>query len=207
MAMDSSITNAHDRSTRLRVPGLVAQAGLVPLLAALSLHVVSLVVSLIRNSRLRQGVAPANLGLDFGPSLSNAANATVGLGILIAAGTFLAWFSGSYRQLETSQGTRYSSRWALLSWFVPGLNAIRPVEIMAELAESNRSSETSSSSNGILGAWWGLWILGEAIVIGLRFFVPTDNDQWAQWFRIAIGADVALIVSLLCGIVLIGRAD
>jgi hypothetical protein len=205
------------------VPGRFAQLGLVPLIAALLLDVLALSVDLIRNGRLRSGLGMAEIGLDFSSSLSQASNAAVGISLLVAVVTFLIWFSNAYRRLSARGRARYAPRWALLGWFVPGLNALRPPEMMDELVSARDrhpnahrpgtqlpDSQTASgqtSSQTVLAAWWGLWILGAFIIVALRFLAPTTLEGWAWWFRFAIGADVALICSLVCALVLIERAD
>jgi hypothetical protein len=59
-----------------------------------------------------------------------------------------------------------------VGWFyVPFLNLVRPVRAMSELWRASDSSEAAdsygwmgaSSRTGLLGVWWGAWIVGNVI--------------------------------------------
>ncbi len=66
----------------------------------------------------------------------------LGMGVLLASVcSFLIWFHRAYRRLEVLEvgNRRYSATWAVLGWFIPFLNLVRPYRVAIEIWERTDS--------------------------------------------------------------------
>lgn len=86
----------------------------------------------------------------------------------VTAIVFLAWFRDAYRNVERAgvKGMRWSSGWAIGSWFVPFLNLVRPKAILNDIWRGSdpglRAGDSLRQEKPpiLYGFWWGSWILG-----------------------------------------------
>lgn len=60
-----------------------------------------------------------------------------------------------------AQGMMMSPGWAVGSFFVPILNLFRPYQAMKQVWQVSQDPENwySQKASGLLGLWWGLWLL------------------------------------------------
>jgi hypothetical protein len=97
-----------------------------------------------------------------------------GLVFLIAAGAFIAWFFGAYKNLRRLglQNLRFGSGWAIGGWFIPIFGMIRPKQIANDIWRgSERGVEASTHWQqvrvpSLLHWWWGLFLLQGLVVYG-----------------------------------------
>ena len=108
---------------------------------------------------------------------------------------FVWWFHCAYRARAQYGGTALAPIWAVVGWVVPGLNLIRPPQIMRELTDMV----------GLVGAWWLLWLIGGVIQVVLRFISPATQQGWVNWQSTALGANLLLLISLAAALSLVSR--
>jgi hypothetical protein len=90
---------------------------------------------------------------------------------IISAVTFILWFRRAYFNLHQKiNHLSHSEGWAAGSWFVPFISLYRPYQIMKELYQEttdllkrNNIRVNSNFTTSLLGWWWGLWLLSNAI--------------------------------------------
>ncbi len=187
---------------RSNTPGsavTAAKAGLLLVAAALALDCVALVVDVMAGRRIVSGVPTAEVGLEFGSTLSRLANLAVPAAVLVGGLAFVWWFHGAYTNLAASSGgraTRFAPVWAVIGWVVPLLNVVRPPQIMSDLTRRS----------GFVAPWWILWAIGAVIQVALRFVTPERQQGWIYWQLIALIGDLLLLMSLCFGLLLVDEA-
>ena len=174
-----------------------ARIGLAVIGAALVLDGVALALDIVLGRRLLRGVEVPAASLDTSSTLSSASNLAVPLAVVAGGLAFLWWFRGAYRRLAAVGRARWAPRWSLLGWVVPGLNLVRPPSIMGEL----------TGHSALVAPWWLLWAAGGVVHGALRLIRPATEEGWIYWLSTALAADVALLGSLGCALVLIGLAE
>lgn len=180
-----------------RCYSVVAKVGLALVATALVLDCVALGLDIVLGRMIVNGIEVTAESLETSSSLSSAANLAIPSAVLIGGGAFLWWFHCAYRRLATTiVPTTFQPIWAVAAWVVPGLNLIRPPRIMAELTARPR----------LTVAWWLLWLGGGAVQVGLRFISPTSQQGWVNWQSTALVANLVLLASLGCGVLLISMA-
>jgi len=93
------------------------------------------------------------------------------IAFIISAVTFILWFRRAYFNLHQKINyLSHSEGWAAGSWFVPFISLYRPYQIMkelyqetADLLKRNNIRVNSNFTTSLLGWWWGLWLLSNAI--------------------------------------------
>lgn len=91
--------------------------------------------------------------------------------VLFAATTiaFLTWFHAVYVAVERAGRARprHSATWAVVAWFVPFLNLVRPKQIADDLWAASGHDAAEGHGHRLLTQWWALWVaatLGEIAV-------------------------------------------
>jgi len=79
---------------------------------------------------------------------------------VLAAGTFMAWLLGAYRNTDVvAPGTRrHGHGWAVGGWFVPILNLWRPKQIVNDVWRAGADDPAGARPSALLLAWWLSWI-------------------------------------------------
>ena len=99
----------------------------------------------------------------------------VELGLFVVAGVFfLRWFYRAYKNLDVLGAERkHSTRSAVVYWFVPFLNLVRPKQMADEMWRGSEPSLDGPVTKAkAVDVWWGLWI-----VTGVLSFVATRHDN------------------------------
>lgn len=134
-------------------------------------------------------LARSNDALVLGPSSASLLQ-TRDLAELVAAGLVLVggvllvvWMRRAYGNLPALAvgDLRFSSRWVVAGWLVPGINLIRPKQIMDDLWRASHPLAPPFSSSWRLGPgpiwghiwWWGL-LLGSAIGLAGHALIATN---------------------------------
>ena len=98
---------------------------------------------------------------------------------IICGIAFMRWLWRSVGNgVELGAGYGISSpRMAVVCWFIPIYNLIRPYQIVIELHDRLLAPLASKSGRRVIKTWWALWILG-AIVgeVGTLFLMPTRTS-------------------------------
>lgn len=138
------------------------------LAAALSdLSIIGFIIAL--NSGFELDLSLANL-LDAAQSLTGIIQLLL---LPVTAIAFLAWFYRSRNNLDLAglHNLKYSSGWAIGSFFVPFLNLVRPYQIMKDVwrgsvfvsGTSSGSSWQDESLSPLIPWWWTLYLLSSFI--------------------------------------------
>ena len=171
----------------------MAKFGLAAVAAALALDCVALAVDIMLGRRIVSGQEVTASSLETSSTLSSAANIAVPLAVLVGGLAYLRWFHCAYRRLAASGEIKHAPVWAALGWFVPGINLVRPPQIMTEL----------TSKPILVGAWWSLWAIGAVVQVALRFITPATQQGWVNWQSTALVANLILLGSVACALTLI----
>lgn len=174
----------------------LAKAGLGLVAAAILLDCAALLLDIVLGLRIVDGISVPESDLETSSLLSGTANLAVPAAVLVCGPIFVWWFHGAYQRLATRSKAKLTPIWAVIGWFVPGLNLIRPPSIMNELTDRR---------DAVVG-WWGLWLVGAFVQVALRFISPEDQLGWVYWQTTALAANVVLLVSLGFAAFLVGAA-
>lgn len=138
---------------------------------------------------------------------------------LLAAITFLLWFSRAYRNTIAMgfAAPRHGTGWAVGSWFVPIANMIVPKRVLDDIWRGSDPAfpRTFGSTKGfsvpvLIHAWWALWLLATVgwRVVDLIWFRATQiwsvGDMKAQAL-VYVGGDLAALAAGVLGILVVRR--
>ena len=129
--------------------------------------------------------------------------------LLVIGGVVLvAWMRRAYANLPALAvgDLRFSSRWVVAGWLVPGLNLIRPKQIMDDLWRASHPLAPPFSSSWRVGPgpvwahlwWWGM-LLGGAIGLAGHALIATNA---ARAVSEPVDLQVGLLVSGLAAFLL-----
>jgi hypothetical protein len=120
-------------------------------------------------ARMRSGVAVADADADRTDLVVAGSAVIMVIGFIGSIITFCLWTHRAHRNLQPlrASGLRYTSGWAVGSFFVPILNLFRPYQIMQEIArgsDPNTIGEDIYSSRGVKSSslvkwWWAAWLI------------------------------------------------
>jgi len=167
----------------------VARAGMFLVAAAIVLDCAALVVDIIIGRRMISGIPRDEIGLEFSSTLADAANFALLGAFLVGGGAFLWWFYCAYSNLSGSRfgrTARFDPIWALIGWAVPGLNLVRPPQIMSDM----------TSHSWRVTPWWLFFVIGAVVQVALRFITPGTQQGWVNWQATALAANLVLLASL-----------
>lgn len=144
----------------------------------------------------------------FTSGLATTANVAVALTVVVAGVLFVRWFHESYRNLADIGAAVHPPQWAILGWFVPGLNLIRPPQIMGELTNQFSAGRRPKKARWTrqLWLWWGLGAVGVVTHIILRLDLPSTRRGWFYWESVALLATLLMMVSVAACWGLVERA-
>ncbi|MGH1491909.1 MAG: DUF4328 domain-containing protein [Acidimicrobiales bacterium] len=175
----------------------LAQVGLISIVLALLLDCVALTLDIVLGRRIVAGQEIQEASLDRSSQLSSAANLAVPAAVLLGGLIFVWWFHCAYRRRDAMHTTNYASMWAAISWFIPGINLVRPPKIMIELA----------ARPVLTWSWWVLWGLGAVIQFVLRLISPGTQQGWVYWQMTAFAANLLLLAALVAAIMLVATVS
>lgn len=98
---------------------------------------------------------------------------------------------------------RYSSRWAVGSWFVPILNLVRPKQIAGDLFAATASPNDRRPVPMILHVWWTLLLVSAGVARAASASGVRDARRMATGDRWAAVGDVAMIAAGVLAILLV----
>lgn len=108
-----------------------------------------------------------------------------------------------------AKGFTISPGWALGYFFVPIINLIRPYQAMCELWRGSHSPESGASGSppALVGAWWGVWIIGGIVGQASARFSSraTDISDFEISTQISMASDVLGIGACALAFVLVSR--
>lgn len=160
---------------------------------ALFVDCIALSIDIALGRRIVSGQSISERSLDISSAVSSTSNVLVPLAVLVGGVVFLRWFYCAYSRLSKVRETEMVPSWAVLGWFVPGLNLVRPPWIMNELTRRRE----------LVLAWWLLWLVGGAIQVVLRLISPATQSGWVRWQSTSLFANLLLIGSVGCALALV----
>ncbi len=112
--------------------------------------------------------------------------------------TFCFWINRAYGNLSSIRpagSLRFSPRWAVGWFFVPIMNLFRPYQVVNELYQVSNPAGVGS---GLIGWWWGLWVIAALVGPSASSFFreQTVSDAILADWRSAI----AEVLFVLCGV-------
>ncbi|GEN10570.1 hypothetical protein MFU01_56070 [Myxococcus fulvus] len=116
---------------------------------------------------------------------------------------FLTWQFQAVRIATQLEVSRLSPRWALLSWFIPGLNLFKPYQVLRDLW---RDLGGESSRTLLILAWWCLGLLTLTLGLGHELLLQVDEVVNIKTFvlratQLAYTAMLVLTAVLCIGVV------
>lgn len=192
----------------LRSTPWLAKTGLLLVSVALIVKCVSLGLQIVLGRRIVTGDEISDEFVNLTANLADVANVLLLVTVVIAAITFIHWFHNAYKALADIDAAVHEPRWAVLSWFVPGLNLVRPAEIMGELTNQFSAGRRPKKARWTaqLWLWWGAWIGGTVIQLLLRLYSPGQPRGWIYWETTSLLAYGGMLISLAACWGLVERA-
>jgi hypothetical protein len=96
-----------------------------------------------------------------------------------------------YQDLEFTPGSR-------IWWFaVPFANLVKPYQGMRELWNASHGESDYTIGNGLVGAWWALWLGHGFLATILRASAETDAGTGSLWLQSAADIAVAIVAILM----------
>ncbi|MFC2125326.1 DUF4328 domain-containing protein [Bacteroidota bacterium] len=127
---------------------------------------------------------------------------------------FLGWFYRAYTNFERAGiGTRYPSKYAIISFFIPLINLYFPYRIMSEIWHKISvivfTNENAQEQSGIksLNWWWILW-LASIFFAAIYFFSAVTAENIHDLRMASINNIISSLVDIPAALVtisLIGR--
>jgi hypothetical protein len=126
---------------------------------------------------------------------------------------FLIWVHRAYSNLSPlkARNIEFSPGWAVGWWFIPFANLVKAYQVMRELWTASDPDlderldfmPAGSSSNSVLGFWWGTYLVGNVILrISDKQFDAATSQYKTAILLYLIGSSV-LIVSAALLIILV----
>jgi hypothetical protein len=132
---------------------------------------------------------------------------------------FLIWLHRAYENLEALSVMRpqYTPGWAVGWFFIPFANLVMPYKILDEvwvksdplLNQPGNESWQQPGSSGLLGWWWGFWVVGgiaDRIMTGVSGDAETP-DQLFLWAKVGIVIDALFIIAGFFAILVVRGID
>ena len=136
-----------------------------------------------------------------------AAMLSLGGAWLISGVFFVVWFWLAYRNMSLWHRNRRGNFWAVVAWFAPFINLVRPMSMMMELLERSPRRDRQGEANPVIAmAWWLLWILPGLFI----YFVPFlgDAENFGRNIFTAYGfALLVNVISVVLAIVLVQQVS
>ncbi len=127
--------------------------------------------------------------------------------LLATAGVFVEWLYQARINLRAfgTRRLRYSRGWAVWGFLIPGLNLIRPYQVLREVAKASHPSVvdpfgwTAVRPTRLMGLWWGAVLVGlglELAGLGMLHSADLDPERLRIARLVLLGADVVAALSL-----------
>jgi hypothetical protein len=121
---------------------------------------------------------------------------------LATAILFLVWVNRANKNARAlgAQGMQFTPGWCVGWFFVPIMNLFKPFQAIREIFQASdpRSDATNwklAGSSGVVGLWWGLWLIGNVLgQIEFRLAMREDDLEASA----ALGAVNAVLGVILC---------
>jgi hypothetical protein len=169
------IVDPQDPPRPLATLQAVAVAGLtlVAVVAALRVYADARYIAVLED-RI-DGVAPDPGEVDDAESLADVTGVVIAAALyVIGPAVFLPWFYVAYVNLRRFglRNLRYSSGWAIGSWFIPIFNLFRPKQIANDLSRGTSGGTLHSTGridthpvSPLLHWWWAFYLLSSIVTV------------------------------------------
>jgi hypothetical protein len=152
---------------------------------------------------------PGSVSLSDARAADNLVALTGGLWLFLFIGTaivFLVWFyrvrqnAGSYHTYPQ----RRSQGWAIGGWICPFIALVYPYQMTSDVLMASDSSSDPKRSLGVVKAWWGIWLLADALGLIARLIgTPADiSTLKARAAILALSAGMEALAAILVIVVI-----
>jgi hypothetical protein len=183
------------------------------LISSLSLSMLALVTSGATHlwmsdlwDRADIGISLTRAEVDHARTLSAISSLALPVTMLLSFALLLVWMCRTLAFVRSHGYPRlYKPVWAVIYWFVPYWNIIRPYEIMKQIYVVSRGISYRRFTP-IVGGWWACWLLGNFVTLAMLFAGsrrPPDATQERWMADREFGAAMDIPFYLLAGILLI----
>jgi len=129
----------------------------------------------------------------------------VALGVFVVGfGIVVGWMHRTYLNLTPLAvgDLRFDDRWAVLGWFVPGFNLIRPKQVVDDIWRASHPLAPPFSSSWRVGppsawsaVWWSTFLVGGVLAVGSWLLSPQQDTSGQVGLQVPLA--VAGVASLL----------
>ncbi len=121
---------------------------------------------------------------------------------LLTAILFLVWVHRAHKNARAlgAQGMQFTPGWCVGWFFVPIMNLFKPYQAIREIYQASApelgpTDWKRTGSAGVVGLWWGLWLIGNFLgQIEFRLALRDDDVQASA----ALGAITSVLGVILC---------
>ncbi|WP_342380218.1 DUF4328 domain-containing protein [Myxococcus stipitatus] len=115
---------------------------------------------------------------------------------------FLTWQYKAFQLASALDASRASPRWALLGWFIPGLNLFKPYQLLRDLWR-DMGGETSRAH--LIRAWWFMGLISLTVGTGYQLMRQLSELMHISSFtrmmtHVAHATLFALVTALCIGV-------
>ena len=124
---------------------------------------------------------------------ANLAIAWIGVFAATALAVLMWIYRASRNLVAMGVQLRYSSGWAVRSWFIPIISLFRPYQVMKEIWKRSHPNRPDPDAL-LVNVWWALW-LGSFVVAYLPRFALDDTAEtliMIDWLHIAMVSPLLL---------------
>lgn len=148
----------------LRIYTLLASFALAISLAAYAGIGISCLLQANEWDRYRAGKTLGATEIDLVHTLFTASCVVLPIALVVSFIGLTTWMFRAHKNLRSfsDQPLRFSPGGAVLWWFAPLLNLIRPFEVMKEIFAISLGKPRSSFTPSV-GCWWGFWLAGSVM--------------------------------------------
>jgi hypothetical protein len=136
---------------------------------------------------------------------------------LVTAIVFLVWFYRAYANLKPlgAHGLTHTPGGAVLGWFIPFLNLVRPVQVLQEIwrqsdPEAVRRKDTQLPGiSGLIGVWWAMWLITNVVggIVG-RAGMSVTTPEGFQFASVAgMASEAVFMATALLAMAVVATID
>ncbi|MGH1489194.1 MAG: DUF4328 domain-containing protein [Acidimicrobiales bacterium] len=182
----------------------LAKLSLLGFLVAIVVRLIALIGDISTLQNEAEATLTDAIPLDSQPGLSLLARWGLGVLGVVAAASFMAWLHRVRDNWATQGRPRFSARWSVLMWFVPGFNLWRPPQFMVDLyAERPGMRRIADADAWLIAVWWVGALTGTFGHLAQRIWAATDNADQLNWHYLAVGTYTLLGVSTMAAFAMV----
>ncbi len=146
---------------------------------------------------------------DLRVTIVSLADATIAIATIVLWGMWMVRAAKNARALSPEARFTFTPGWAFGSFFVPFVNLVRPFQAMKEIDERSRP-QNAETGGGLLGVWWGAWLIGNMVSNAAMRLTLTDQPGIAELrssSRVEIASSLLMAVAGVLALLVIRRIN